>query len=106
MKRLLMTAAVSALVLGAGASAWAQSSRPVPLGYYAGTTYGHGAWSTDNDAESLNRGIADRNDSAMANYYGSSGVTSSTTTTTVPTTSTTTTWSSTTYGSPYPGAYR
>jgi hypothetical protein len=104
MKRVL-TVALSALVLGVGAAASAQSLAP---GYCG---------SRGDIANCLNRGIAEHNDAAYAanaanaynSGYGSSGVTTSRTITTEPmTTTTTTTTTSRTYYAPppYPGALR
>jgi hypothetical protein len=99
MKRLLNTAAITALMLGVAAPGWAQfSPPPMSLGYCNR--------STGDIADCLNRAVADRNDAAMASY-GASGVTRLDTPPAVPTTTTTTTtttYSRTFYPPPYPGA--
>jgi len=77
MKRLLCTVAFSALVLGAGTSAWAQSS----LNYSGNGRFdSRGMPLTGDIADQLNGAVAARNDAADAanaatlNSYGSSGV--------------------------------
>jgi hypothetical protein len=100
----LLTTAISALMLGAAASAWAQSGPPTvsPPGYCNR--------STGDIAECLNRAIAERNDAAdaAAASYGSSGATYDPSPLGPPPTSTTTTttYSRTTYPPPYPGGRR
>jgi hypothetical protein len=106
MTRFLTTIAFSALMLGAAAPGWAQSSPP-PMSY-------DGCHRSDgNIADCLNRGVVDRNNAANAvnsaatSYYGSSGVTPYAVAPAAPsTTTTTTTYSRTIYPPPYPGAYR
>jgi hypothetical protein len=99
MTRLLSTVALSALVLGAGAPAWAQYAPPAPYGYTGGGTFdSRGMPMTGDIADQLNRGVAERNDAANAvnaanaNSYGSSGAPAYAPPPT--TTTTTTTWRS------------
>ncbi len=82
MRRLLSTVALSALVLGAGAPAWAQSSYAPPLSYNGSGTFDSRGMPLSGDiANQLNGAVAARNDAADAfnasnagaNSYGSSG---------------------------------
>ena len=82
MNRLLCTVALSALVLGAGGPAWAQSSYSPSLNYTgSGTFDSRGMPLTGDIANQLNGAVAARNDAADAfnasnagaNSYGSSG---------------------------------
>lgn len=99
MKWLLNTVAFSALMLGAAASGWAQSSPPP-------TSFDSCNRSDGNIADCLNRAVVDRNDATTV-YYGSSGATPYATIPAVPatTTTTTTTYSRTIFPPPYPDAY-
>lgn len=99
MRWLLNAVAVSALMLGAAAPVWAQSSPP-------STSYDNCNRRDGNIADCLNRAVVDRNNAATASY-GSSGVTPNAVAPDVPTTTTTTTtYSRTIFPPPYPGAYR
>jgi hypothetical protein len=110
MKWLLHTAAVGALVLGAAASASAQSGP---------SSFGVCNQTRGDIAECLNRAIAERNDAATAynnaaaaayhnamSSYGSSGVMRYEPAPVGSTTTTTTTTTRTVYPPAYPGAYR
>jgi hypothetical protein len=84
MTRLLSTVALSALVLGATAPAWAQYAPSATYTYTGGGTFdSRGLPMTGDIADQLNGGVAARNDAAnaanaanaaAANSYGSSGV--------------------------------
>jgi len=101
MPRSLTTLALSALMLSAAGSAWAQSGPSVMSPGYCNR-------STGDIADCLNRAVADRNEAATATSYGSSGVTRYDAPPVVPTTTITTitTTTRTIAAPPYPGGDR